>query len=334
MGKDINAPMPIAAFFHSFSQVVLVQNVISGVLIIGAFFAMAFFHQDAALRNPHVAILPIIAAIVGNVTAKILGNDDQAISDGLFGFCPVLVGAAAAVFYTYDGAPIDGYVVAIVGSILVVPLQMIIGNLCGRLGIPGFTMPFIAMTWFMLLVSTGSGLLTGCGWTASAPIAGALADGAAAPAAFAFSEINWVNVLTLGYCEVYILDTVIGGILILLAFAVDSWKNAIKLIFVTLFVVAMVFLFQGSVSTLNAGVFTYNAILVLMGMEVFSKNKDNPGRYWTLVILGLISVVLVDMALPAIVGTFGLSNLTFPFVLVTWGLLLLEQQLPEKFMAK
>ena len=81
MGKDINAPMPIAAFFHSFSQVVLVQNVISGALIIGAFFAMAFFHQDEALRNPHVAILPIIAAIVGNVTAKMLGNDDQAISD-------------------------------------------------------------------------------------------------------------------------------------------------------------------------------------------------------------------------------------------------------------
>lgn len=334
MGKDINAPMPIAAFFHSFSQVVLVQNVISGVLILAAFFAMAFFPETEAFKNPHVAIIPIVAAIVGNVTAKALGNDDQAISDGLFGFCPVLVGAAAAIFYTYDGAPIDGYVVGILGSILVVPLQMIIGNLCGRLGIPGFTMPFIAMTWFMLLVSTGSGLLTGCGWTASAPIAGALADGAAAPAAFTFADIKWANVFLLGYCEVYLLETFIGGGLILAAFFVDNWKNGLKLIGVCAFVVAFVFVMQGNVSTLNAGVFTYNAILVLMGMEVFSKNKDNPARYWFLVLLGLVSVVLVDMALPAIVGTFGLSNLTFPFVLVTWGLLILEQALPEKFLAK
>lgn len=331
MGKDINAPMPIAAFFHSFSQVVLVQNVISGVLIVGAFCAMAFFHEGD-LGNPHVAIIPILAAIVGNVTAYLLGNDEQAISDGLFGFCPVLVGAAAAIFYTYDGAPIDGYVVGILGSVLVVPLQMIIGNLTGRLGIPGFTMPFIAMTWFMLLVSTGCGLLTGCPWTSAAPIAGALVDGAA-PAAEPVA-VNWLNAMFYGYGEVYLLDTLIGSILIWVAFAVDSWKNAIKLVFVSAFVIVLTLVFGGNVGTLNAGVFTYNSILVLMGMEVFSKNKDNPARYWFLVILGLVSVYLVDLALPAVVGTFGLSNLTFPFVLVTWGLLLLEQVLPEKFLAK
>lgn len=331
MGKDINAPKWVKAFFHSFSQVVLVENVISGLLILAAFFVWSW-----EVGNWNIGIIAVVAAIVGNVTAKLLGNDDDAIAAGLFGFCPVLVGAAAAVYFAQDGILLDAYIVAILGSILVVPLQMIINGLCGKLGLPGFTMPFIAMTWFFVLISQSTGILTACGWMNTTPVAGALvgAEGAAAPVAATFGNIEWLNALSKGFGEVYLLDTVIGSGLIFLAFAIDKWQNAIKLVGVVLVTIVLAVAFQASAGTLNAGVFTYNSILVLMGMETFSKNKDNPARYWTLVIIGLVSVALVDYALPSIVGTFGLSNLTFPFVLVTWGLLFLEQQLPEKWLAK
>ena len=322
MGKNINFPKPVKAFFHSFSQVVLVENVISGLLILAAFFVWSF-----EVSNFHIAALAIVAAIVGNVTAKLIGCDEGAITSGLFGFCPVLVGAAAAVFYTFEGGVMDAYIVAILGSILVVPLQIIINGLCAKLGLPGFTMPFIAMTWFFVLVSQGAGILTACGWCGTTPVAGGLVGTGAAAEAATFANIEWVNALTKGFGEVFLLDTVIGSLLIVAAFAIDDIKNVIKLALVVLFTIVFAVAFQASAGTLNAGVFTYNSILVLMGMEVFSKNKDNPTKYWLLVLLGLVSVGLVDYALPSIVGTFGLSNLTFPFVLVTWGLLFLEQKL-------
>lgn len=322
MGKNINFPKPVKAFFHSFSQVVLVENVISGLLILAAFFVWSF-----EVSNFHIAALAIVAAIVGNVTAKLIGCDEGAITSGLFGFCPVLVGAAAAVFYTFEGGVMDAYIVAILGSILVVPLQIIINGLCAKLGLPGFTMPFIAMTWFFVLVSQGAGILTACGWCGTTPVAGGLVGTGAAAEAAAFSNIEWVNALTKGFGEVFLLDTVIGSLLIVAGFAIDDIKNVIKLALVVVFTIVFAVVFQASAGTLNAGVYTYNSILVLMGMEVFSKNKDNPTKYWLLVLLGLVSVGLVDYALPSIVGTFGLSNLTFPFVLVTWGLLFLEQKL-------
>lgn len=346
MGKNINAPKPIKAFFNSFSQVVFVENIISGFLIMAAFFVWSY-----EVSNWHIGILAVVAAIVGNVTAKVLSIDDDTIASGLCGFCPVLVGAGAAVFYSVAGKDANGaiivatgsqlmgaYIIAILGSILVVPLQLIINGLCGKLGLPGFTLPFIVMTWFLILVSQGSGLLTACGWMNGVPVAGGLvgvaAEGAAPAAAATFGSIDWVKALTLGLSEIYIMDTVIGSILIFLGFAIDNWKNAIKIALVIVATILLGIAFQVSGGTLNAGVFTYNAILVLMGMETFSKNKDNPARYWTLIVLGIVTVALVDYSLPSIVGTFGLSNLTFPFVLVTWGLLFLEQQLPEKWFAK
>lgn len=331
MGRNINAPKWVRAFFNSFSQVVFVENIISGFLILAAFFVWSY-----EVSNYHIAILAIVAAIVGNLTAKAMGTSDDTIASGLSGFCPVLVGAAAAVFFAQDGIIIDAYIVAVLGSILTVPLQMIINGLCGKLGLPGFTLPFIVMTWFIILVSQNSSLLTACSWMKEVPVAGALvgAEGAVAPAAATFATIDWTKALTLGLSEIYIMDTVIGSILIFLAFAIDKWQNAIKIALVIVATILLGVAFQVSGGTLNAGVFTYNAILVLMGMETFSKNKDNPGRYWTLIVIGIVSVVMVDYALPSIVGTFGLSNLTFPFVLVTWGLLFLEQQLPEKWLAK
>lgn len=331
MGKNINAPKPIKAFFNSFSQVVFVENIISGFLIMAAFFVWSY-----EVSNWNIGILAVVAAIVGNVTAKFLAIDDDTIAAGLCGFCPVLVGAAAAVFFAQDGGILDAYIIAILGSILVVPLQMIINGLCGKLGLPGFTMPFIAMTWFLILVSQGSGLLTACNWMKDVPVAGGLvgAAGGTAPVAATFANIDWTKALTLGLSEIYIMDTVIGSALIFLGFAVDNWKNAIKIAGVIVATILLGIAFRVDVNTLNAGVFTYNAILVLMGMETFSKNKDNAARYWTLIVLGIVSVVLVDYSLPSIVNTFGLSNLTFPFVLVTWGLLFLEQHLPEKWFAK
>ena len=80
MGKDINAPSCLKAFLHSFSQVVFVENIISGFLILAGIFVFSY-----EINNFDIGILAVIGAIIGNVTAKLLGNDENAIVSGLFG---------------------------------------------------------------------------------------------------------------------------------------------------------------------------------------------------------------------------------------------------------
>ena len=326
MGKEIPAPKWVNAFFHSFSQVVLVENNISGLLILAAFFV---FSWEA--KNWNIGIIVVVAAIIGNVTAKLLGNDDDAIAAGLFGFCPVLVGAAAAVFF----AGTEAYIVAIIGSILVIPVTTMINKLCARIGLPGFTMPFIAMTWFFILVSFGTGLLTSTGYLGGVREgAVVVAENGLAANTFASGweavSASWLDALTKGIGEIYLMDTVWGSLLIFLAFAIDRWHIAVKIALVICFTLAMGIIFKVDMSTLTIGIYTYNAILVLMGLETFSTNKgegafSKSGKYWLLLLLGLVLVGLVDYALPTVLMPFALPSLTFPFVLTTWALLWFEQ---------
>lgn len=308
MAKDINVPKWVKAFFHSFSQVVLVENVISGALILASFFVFSW-----EVQNWNIGIIAVLSAIVGNVTAKLLGNDEDAIAAGLFGFCPVLVGLAGATFF----AGKDVYIFGILGSILAIPITTIINKLCSRLGLPGFTMPFIATTWFLILVSFQTGLLTAVGREGGLVANGVLTNGA----------LEWKNVLTKGIGEIYLLDSVYASLLILVAFAIDRFDLAIKIAAVILVNIGLGLLFKVDTATLNMGLYTYNSILVLMGMETFSKNKDNPAKYWSLVFLGLVLVALVDYGLPSVLKPFALPSLTFPFVLTTWALLYFEQHL-------
>lgn len=314
-----NTPKPLKAFLHSFSQVVLVENVISGILIVAAIFIFSW-----EVSNWNIGLAAVVAAIVGNITAKVLGHDEGAICSGLFGFNPVLVGIGAATFFT----GIDVYIIAVLGSILVIPLITVINKICSRFGLPGLTMPFIAMTWFFILISFQTGLLTAVGREGTLVEVGAVSGAVV----LNVNEVIWIDALTKGIGEIYLLDSVVASLVILVAFAIDRWHLAIKIAGAIVVSLIMGLIFDVDMWTLNMGLYTYNAILVLMGMETFSKNKDEgsfcrSNRYWLLVLLGLVFVCLVDYAMPTILMPMALPTLTFSFVLVTWGLLYFEQQL-------
>ena len=307
MGKDINAPSWLKAFLHSFSIVVFVENIISGFLILAGIFVFSY-----EINNFDIGILAVIGAIIGNVTAKLLGNDENAIVSGLFGFNTVLVGIGAATFF--KGA--DAYIVGILGSVLTIPLTTVINNLCARLELPGFTMPFIAMTWFLILVSFQTNLLT-------VGRAGALS----ATKTLSTDPLVWSDVLTKGLGEIYLLDSMYASLLIFAAFAIDRWHLAIKIALTILATIGLGLLFKVDYVVLNLGLYTYNSILVLMGLETFSTSKKNPVKYALIVALGILTAVLVDYATPSVLGVFALPSLTFPFVLTTWGVLYFEKHL-------
>lgn len=334
MGKELPLPKPVNAFLHSFSQVVFIENNISGFLIMLAFFMAGLFNLRAGtwhfseFAGWNQGIIVIVAAIVGNVTAYAMGLDKDTITAGLFGFSPVLVGIGAAFFF---GAGIEAYFVAILGSILVVPVTVVINNLFGRLGLPGFTLPFMVVTWLFVLVGFKAGFLNLLPGADGSMRSAALLVETPAEAALGFSKmfdsLIWEEVLTNGFGEIYLLDSVVASVIIFIAFLVDRWQNAVALVGVILSTIVIALVLQVNVDSLNLGLYSYNAILVYMGLVTFSTNKGkNHGKFWTLVAIGMVLVVLADCAVPAIMGTFGLTSLTFPFAIVTWALLYFEQR--------
>ena len=330
---DISAPKPVRAFFNSFAQVVFIENVISGIIILLAFFVAGLEGTgwDFASFNSYIyGIFAIIGAVVGNVTAKMIGNDEDAIASGLFGFCPVLVALGAAVFC---GDLTSAFIVCVLGSILVIPVTTIINKMCSRFGLPGFTMPFIVITWFFILISFQTGIIN---YARNGALVGAnfkeltqnVIPELVAPGAFppAPEEVGIVALLTKGWAEIYILDSVYASVMILVAFFIFRWDFGVKAIIAVAFSIALGYALQVDMNSLYAGLYSYNAILVMGAMETFSTSKDNPTRYWLLVLLGLTLGVLIDYALPSIVGTFGCPSLTFPFVAAGWLTLYFEKE--------
>ena len=302
----IDIPMPdwLKAFFHSFSQVVILENVLSGILIIAGIF----------VYDIRFGILSVIAAAIGNIVAKVVVNDDAAITSGLYGFSPVLIGIAGGLFFTGTAS----FVVAILGSMIAVPLTVVLNNLLGRFSLGSYTLPFIVTTWFFILISFSSNLL-------QSSTAAGLAEAANLPN----TGLVFPDVLLKGIGEIFLLDSIWSSLLILLAFAVDNLKIALEVVAVILLTIAIGMLFQVNADTLNMGLFTYNSILVLMGVEVFGLSKTAMGKYG-LILFGVLMAVMVDLAVLPVLGVFALPALTFPFVLTTWIILFFEQGILPK----
>lgn len=294
----------LKSFVHSFSQVIFLENILSGLFII---VGIGIYSYE--VKNYHILLIPILANLLANATAKILGCDTKKIISGLFGFNAVLIGLAAVVFFP---APYAAYLVAGLGSILSIPLTLLINFLCGKLQLPGFTFPFIAITWLFILIAPQTKLLNCIDLTSptSAPVNGA---------------IVWQNALTKGLGEIYLLDSVIASLFILAAFALDNWKHALKVIGAILLSTLLALIFQANTQMINSGMYAYNAILVLAALETFSKIKTKRREYTMLVLFALLLCACFDYALATVLHVFALPVLTFPFVMVAWIVLYFTQ---------
>ncbi|XP_004579586.2 urea transporter 2 isoform X1 [Ochotona princeps] len=130
--------------FRGTSQVMFVNNPLSGILIIIGLF----------VQNPWWAIAGCLGTVVSTLTAVILSQDRSAIAAGLHGYNGTLVGLLIAVFsdkgdyYWWLLLPIT------VMSMSCPILSSALGNIFSKWDVPVFTLPFnIAVTLF--LAATG-----------------------------------------------------------------------------------------------------------------------------------------------------------------------------------
>lgn len=126
---------PVLSVLTSVSQVVLLDNVWSGALILLGLF----------LAGWETGLWALAGAAVASTAGWVLGHDAGAVVNGLQGYSGVLVALALGAVFVQGGRRIP---LAVVGIALTVP----VGTLLAGTGIPVYTWPFVLVTWGMLLL--------------------------------------------------------------------------------------------------------------------------------------------------------------------------------------
>jgi urea transporter len=136
---------PVSAFFASLltnvSQVVLVDNLWSGALILIGLFIASW----------KVGVVALIGSVVGSVTAIVMGEPWSEIANGLANYSGVLTAIALSVAF------LKSSVGSWVYSLPWIVITAVVTLLMHRLGVETYTWPYILTTWVALIVAFYAG---------------------------------------------------------------------------------------------------------------------------------------------------------------------------------
>lgn len=125
------------ATLSNVAQVVLVDSALAGLLILIALF----------LAHWKVGLAALLGAGLEVVFSLWLGEPRALIYHGIEGYSGVLVAVALAAAYL--SGTWQPWVMALLGTVLVVPVGMAVG----ATGVPLYTWPFVLTTWIMLVIA-------------------------------------------------------------------------------------------------------------------------------------------------------------------------------------
>ena len=129
----------LLASLKGVSQVVLIENAITGLLILIAI----------TIESYYLGIIALLSAIIGTFIGRFGGAEEQSINKGLMGYNSVLTGIALALFLSGPYM----WIIALIGSALAAVFTATLMHFMTRTEIPILTFPFIILTWFIMLAS-------------------------------------------------------------------------------------------------------------------------------------------------------------------------------------
>ncbi len=305
---------PFNILLRGVGQVVFQGNALSGlVILIGIFVA-----------SISAGIAAVVGVIVGTLTAILLKVDKGLINAGLLGFNAVLVGAAFDLKLNLAKEaelPLalpswEYWVLLILASALSSLVFMALGKFLSPWNLAALTMPFILCAWiFIGSVDHPNGI--------DATRATEALE-ASAPAAAEASEYSLKTLyigLGKGFSEIFLQDSAIGGYIILLGILINSRIAALMGFLAALLSIPVAMMFGLSEWSIQMGLHTYNPILTALALSLFLRFDSNAGLYG--IFGGAFVTVWVTVALDfALTYHLGFPVYTFPFVVVTWFMLL------------
>ncbi|WP_229292865.1 urea transporter [Staphylococcus ratti] len=288
------------------SQVVLLENVWTGLLILIALW----------IGDWKVGLAAMIGSTLSLLTAPWFGYTKREIHAGLAGFNSVLVAIALTLFMVMTW---QTFIVCLIATIVVMPVAKAIQTVLKRFEIPELTTPFVIMSWIVLLMKPQFEFLKST--IKVLPLKNVVTIDLTEPVHPIAAFFNSMS-------QIFLVENVLSGILIIVAFFVASRRVGFFVIIANLLSLLFVYTLGSDITSLNHGLFGYNLILSIIAISVTFKKLTHLNRY----LMFLLVVILTPMvygATTTFLEPFGIPILTLPFILVTWLLLLAGQKQPE-----
>lgn len=284
----------IPAMLIGVSQVILLENAISGLIIL----------IGLTIASPTLSIIAITSSAIGTLVADLGGADKKQIQQGLYGFNSVLTGIAIMIFM--EGS--IRWIIAMVGAAVAALITAAFMHATKKFSYPVLTFPFIILTWFLLLSGyrfTGFHLSSDL---TPQSLSQWKLDVAGNPQFF--------TGLIKGVAEVFLIDAFWAGAFILAAVFWAGWKYGVYTLFATAISWIVAYALGADVKLLNLGLYSYNAVLSMIAVgAVYNVRQRIFPFAGTFAAMGS---VLVTASVDTWLLPFGLPPLTLPFVLCTW----------------
>ena len=128
----------VAIFFRNIAQVYLLGSAVSGVIILAGIL----------IASIPAGIAAAAGSLISMVVAMAMGADPKAVSQGLYGFSPVLTAMAVGVIFLTPSPRVALY--AGLATVMTVFVQGALDVMVAPAGIPSFTAPYV-LTMYLFI---------------------------------------------------------------------------------------------------------------------------------------------------------------------------------------
>lgn len=296
----------IVASLKGVSQIMLIENSLTGILILVAI----------TIASPFLGVITLLSVMIGTIVAIISGANQQAIQAGLFGYNSALTGLALAVFLV---GPYD-WIIALFGAAVVSILTAAFMQSMKAMEIPILTLPFVIITWFLLLTSYKLKIFELSPSLVSDNLTNITLD---------FSgPIHWIDGFVLNIAQIFFLDNFISGILLFIALFIAGWRYGLYAVIASITALLTAFILGGEHSLISLGLYGYNAILTIIAVSIVFKEKENLFALYS-GIIGASLTIIITASLTIWLFPLGLPALTMAFILSTWLFLAARKVMPN-----
>ncbi|MEG4276747.1 urea transporter [Microcoleus sp. MON1_C1] len=298
------------ATLRGISQVIFVNNPLSGLLILAAMF----------IQSPWLGGMSLVGTASATLMAIVLKANPGAIQNGIFGLNGMLVGAAMAFLGAFgNGAwnPVWAIAAIIISALTAVVMETVGTWFATRFRVAPLGIPFNGvMLPFLLLLAF---------------VPQPFFDLGPPPPPFPAGAIDWfrlVQSLPLGLAQIFFSDKLVSVVLVVLGIAISTPIGAVVgLLGCAMYLLAGLLL-GAKPDELYTGLWGYNAALTAtaIGGVFYTPNRLS-------ISIGLICAFLASIASILLAPLFSLLKLpvlSVPFAIVTIGcFLILQRSLPS-----
>ncbi|MET0811665.1 MAG: urea transporter [Microbacterium sp.] len=269
------------------SQIFFQQSLITGILVLAAFF----------VADVRMGVLAVIGGAGGMLGGRASGFAPTTIASGMQSFCGTLVGAA--VFAALGGDHWWSYVLALAGGIATGPVTWLVNALftktpLKRFALPYTTAPFVIVATIIALSTRRLAVESPASDLPDEPVP-----------AFLLSLLTNVS-------QVVLVDDVFAGALILLGLFLAGWRVGLAALMGSAVGSATAVLMGEPWSEIANGLANYSGVLTAIALAVtFLRSSAASWLY-------ALPWVVITAVVTLIMHRLGLETYTWPYILTTW----------------